>query len=237
MNATQHVHATQEKTETKNGRQANGRFAPGNPGGPGNPYARQVAEYKKATLAVVSIERLQRILDAIAKKAEDGDVAAAKLILHYTLGKPTTSVDPDQLDVDEWQKLQKSALPPREMHVVLNGVPASLATRLTNIAWPCYVDLASRPVLEKVRKQEKRDAKRAAAKAKKQANATASPSPDGSNGRVHEAAAPKANGNNGGYPDWWDQAVREEMERIQREEGWPAPSPDGENGGPAPKVR
>src|SRR5262245_1563019 len=79
--------------------------------------------------------------DAIAKKAEDGDVAAAKLILHYTLGKPTTSVDPDQVDVDEWQKLQKSALPPQEMQVVLNGVPASLATRLTNIAWPCYVDL------------------------------------------------------------------------------------------------
>ena len=231
MNATQHVHATQEKTETENGRQANGRFAPGNPGGPGNPYARQVAEYKKATLAVVSIERLQRILDAIAKKAEDGDVAAAKLILHYTLGKPTTSVDPDQVDVDEWQKLQKSALPPREMQLVLNGVPASLATRLTNIAWPCYVDLASQPVLDKARKQEERDA----AKAKRQANAAASPSPDGSNGRVHEAAAPKDNGDNGGYPDWWDQAVQEEMERIRREEGWP--SPDGENGGPATKVR
>src|SRR5262245_27735326 len=99
MNATQPVHATQEKTETKNGRQANGRFAPGNPGGPGNPYARQVAEYQKATLAVVSIERLKRILDAIAKKAEDGDMTAAKLILHYTLGKPTASVDPDQVDV------------------------------------------------------------------------------------------------------------------------------------------
>ncbi|HMF10859.1 MAG TPA: hypothetical protein VKE94_01095 [Gemmataceae bacterium] len=252
MNATQEVHATPERTESKNGRHANGRFAPGNPGGPGNPHYRKVAEYKKAMLAFVTIEDLGRIIAAMKKKAEGGDVAAARLILQYTLGKP--SVDPDLVDVDEWQKLQQHALPPREMQVVLNGVPASLATRLTNIAWPCYLDTASRPFREGLKKLDERDAKRAAAKAKKASAAAApkangansrvhepaAPTPDASIGRVPEPAAPKANGDNGRMPgtdpvaDWWEQALREEMERIRREEGWPPPSPDGDNGGPAP---
>ena len=250
MTATETATETSAKPQAKEGREANGRFAPGNPGGPGNPYARQVAEYKKATLAVVSIERLKRILDAIAKKAEDGDVAAAKLILQYTLGKPTTSVDPDRLDVDEWQKLQELSRPPREMNAVMNGVPADMASRLTNIAWQCSLETNFvQPFREGLKKMDERDAKRATAAAKKKAAAAAAPKPNGENGRVVELAAPKPNGengrvvdaepmandSNGDYPDWWEQAVQEEMEKIRREEGWSAPKGNEANGAAAPK--
>ena len=101
MNPAPEADGVNEKVESKNGRQADGRFAPGNPGGPGNPYARQVAEYRKALFECVSIEELGRVVAAIKKKAMEGDVAAAKLIFQYVLGKPITPVDPDRLDVDE----------------------------------------------------------------------------------------------------------------------------------------
>ena len=231
MNATQEVHATQDKTESKNGRQANGRFAPGNAGGPGNPYYRQVAEYKKAVLAVVSIERLKRILDAIAKKAEDGDVAAAKLILQYTLGKPTTSVDPDLVDVDEWHKLQELSRPPREMSAVMNGVPADMASHLTNIAWPCSLETNFvGPFLDGLKKLDERDARAAA----KKARAAAAPKPNGGNG----AAAPKPNGDNGAsrshgvapIPNLDFGEDEEWLRRIAREMFAEGPTPNGENG-------
>ena len=289
MNATQEVHATQEKAESKNGRQPNGRFAPGNPGGPGNPHYRKVAEYKKAMLAFVTIEDLGRIITTMKKKAEEGDVAAARLILQYTLGKPT-SADPDMVEVDEWHKLQQQALRPRDWAAVLGSMPARIASMLTHVIWPCFVESNfTGPFLKGLNKLDERDAKRAAA-AEKKAKAATALTPDGDNGaaapkgtgdnraprsrgiapepnldfaedgewlrRIAQEmfpgaqAAPKANGENGhdpehapvpndpmaGYPDWWEQAVQEEMERIRREEGWPVPSPDGDNGGPAPRA-
>jgi len=43
-------------------------------------------------------------------------------------------------------------------------------------------------------------------------------------------------GSNGGYPDWWDQAVQEVMVEIRPEEGWPAPIGNGENGHVGPSA-
>jgi len=240
-----------EKTQEKTGRDGTGRFAPGNAGGPGNPYARQVAEYKKAFLAFVTIEDFGRIVAAMKKKAEEGDVAAAKLILQYLLGRPTAAVDPDMLAVDEWQKLQQGSRPPREMTAVMNGVPAQVASDLTNVIWPCFLETNFyKPFQNGLKAMDARDAKRAAKAAQKEASASAAPKGNGDNGNVSEPAAPKpngengrvpepdpmGNGSNGGYPDWWDDAVREVMEEIRREEGWPAPKGNGDNGQTAPRV-
>ena len=175
MNPAPETHAGTEKVEPKNGREANGRFAPGNAGGPGNPHARQVAEYRKALFECVSIEELKRAIEGIKQKALGGDVAAARLIFQYVLGKPLTPVDPDRLDVDEWQKLLEQARPPREMSTVLNSVPAEVANRVTNIAWPCSLETKFlEPFRKGLKKQDERDAKRAAAAAKK-AGAAAAP--------------------------------------------------------------
>jgi hypothetical protein len=63
------------------GRDANGRFTKGNPGGPGNPFARRTAAARKAFCDAVSHEDLVEIACALKEKAKAGDVQAASLLL------------------------------------------------------------------------------------------------------------------------------------------------------------
>jgi hypothetical protein len=44
-----------------NGRDAAGRFAPGNPGGPGNPFARRTAQLREALLRHVSEQDIAEV--------------------------------------------------------------------------------------------------------------------------------------------------------------------------------
>src|SRR5215831_106090 len=209
MNATQEVHAAKEKAESKNGREANGRFAPGNPGGPGNPYARKVAELRKEMVNFVSADDLKHIVFAIKMKAERGDISAARLLFQYVLGKPLPATDPDRLDVDEWEKLQEQARPPREMSEVMNGVPAQVASDVTRIAWPCKVEKNfAEPLRAGIKVLDELDAQQAKDKR---------PSGNGGNGQVH-VPEPTPNGTNGTLPDWWDQVMREVVAESQREE-------------------
>jgi hypothetical protein len=89
------------------GRGPKGRFAKGNPGGPGNPFARQVAAFRQEFMAAVTGEDIAVIVRALIEKAKAGDVAAARLVLQYTLGKPAATVDPDRLDEMEWEQWQR----------------------------------------------------------------------------------------------------------------------------------
>jgi hypothetical protein len=75
-------------TNGQNGRDAGGRFTRGNAGGPGNPHARRVARLRSVMLKSVDGAAIQRIMAALIRRAEDGDVPAAALILNYTVGKP-----------------------------------------------------------------------------------------------------------------------------------------------------
>jgi hypothetical protein len=84
------------------GRDAQGRFAPGNAGGPGNPFARRTAELRREFLAEASGEDLRAVCRALLERAKGGDVAAAKVALGYLVGKPAKPVDPDTLDEQEW---------------------------------------------------------------------------------------------------------------------------------------
>ncbi|MFO0846628.1 MAG: hypothetical protein U0797_30385 [Gemmataceae bacterium] len=94
--------ATEEAPKANpEGREANGRFARGNRGGPGNPYARQVAAFKCRVLHRVKDDDLDAIIDKLVELARQGDVAAARLVLQHTLGKPIESAHPDRLDRDE----------------------------------------------------------------------------------------------------------------------------------------
>src|SRR5438046_9965777 len=97
--ATAQPTTNRPQTETRsNGRDAQGRFAPGNPGGPGNPFARHVAALRKAFFAAVSEEDLQRICQRLVAQAILGDIPSAKLVLGYVLGKIPEPVNPDTLD-------------------------------------------------------------------------------------------------------------------------------------------
>src|SRR5262245_15668521 len=75
--------------DTSTVRLGNGRFAPGNSGGPGNPNARQTAQIRKALFHALTEEKMAVIVDALIEKATEGNMQAIKMVLHYSIGKPT----------------------------------------------------------------------------------------------------------------------------------------------------
>ncbi len=70
------------------GRDCQGRFAAGNPGGPGNPFAAQAARLRSALFQAVTPEDLAAVIRALVGKAKEGNVAAARELLDRLLGKP-----------------------------------------------------------------------------------------------------------------------------------------------------
>lgn len=71
-----------------NGRDAGGRFTKGNAGGPGNPYGEKVAALRAALMDAVTPDAMARIVAALVKQAEAGDIAAARELLQRCLGAP-----------------------------------------------------------------------------------------------------------------------------------------------------
>ena len=92
-----------------NGRDNLGRFAPGNPGGPGNPFARHVAELRKAMANAVPKEMLEAIMLKMAHLALEGNVAAGKFVAAYSVGQPLAGKNPDRTDIEEWQQFKEEA--------------------------------------------------------------------------------------------------------------------------------
>src|SRR4051812_47078161 len=88
-------------------RDAKGRFAPGNPGGPGNPFARQVAELRKAIVHAAKPELIERVIAKMGELGAEGNVQAAKLFLAYSVGKPKPAPEPDRMDAEEWHGYQE----------------------------------------------------------------------------------------------------------------------------------
>ena len=82
-----------------NGRGTNGRFAPGNPGGPGNPFVKRAAELRSVLHAAVTDDDLTAVMSKLVSLAKDGDIAAIKLLLDRTIGKPVEWDD----DSANWQ--------------------------------------------------------------------------------------------------------------------------------------
>ena len=86
-----------------NGRNTNGQFTQGNKYGKGNPYARHVARLRTSLIEAVGDDGLADIVQGMVTAAKGGDVAAAKLLLSYLLGKPADSVEPDYVEIHEKQ--------------------------------------------------------------------------------------------------------------------------------------
>ncbi len=84
-------------------RDSRGRFVRGNRGGPGNPHARRSAALRQAMLEVVTGDDLKAIMRELIERARLGDVAAARLVLAYAVGKPDRAVDPGLADAAAWE--------------------------------------------------------------------------------------------------------------------------------------
>src|SRR5258708_3284253 len=113
-----------------NGRDARGRFAPGNAGGPGNPFARRVAELRKVLLETVTDDELRIVAGQLMVKAKMGDLAATKLLFQYVLGKPAATVDPDTVDVQEVELYRRAPVHGEVNDVLTARMPAELAAGL-----------------------------------------------------------------------------------------------------------
>lgn len=71
-----------------------GRFIVGHTLNPhGNPWARQMAVLRSAAIAAATPERVHGLMVTLFAKAESGDVAAARLVLAYAVGRPLDIVD------------------------------------------------------------------------------------------------------------------------------------------------
>src|SRR4051812_45694768 len=71
-----------------NGRNANGKFSPGNLCAKGNPFAKRVARLRSALFKAVSPADLREVLTALLTQAKAGDVASIKELLQRLLGPP-----------------------------------------------------------------------------------------------------------------------------------------------------
>ena len=97
----------------ENGRDSNGRFTVGNPGGPGNPrsqLARQLrTRLEDALHKACSADRLLAAIDACLKLAEAGDVHALKLLIERIAGPPINSEIAERLEFLEQAAHAKQA--------------------------------------------------------------------------------------------------------------------------------
>jgi hypothetical protein len=130
---------SEEKAEAGTGnpfRDNMGRFCKGNPGGPGNPHARYAAELRKAFAEEVKAEDLRKVARAMLQGAQEGDTAAARLVLAYTLGKPMGGVDPDRVDELECKQWMNEAVTGEQAQAVIQGMGATLFSQFLRGAVP-----------------------------------------------------------------------------------------------------
>lgn len=83
---------------TRIGRDASGRFAPGNPGGPGaiaHERTKRARELRQALHDAVTPEDMAAVARALVDRAKAGDVAAARELLDRIIGRPTPAQTPD----------------------------------------------------------------------------------------------------------------------------------------------
>jgi type II secretory pathway pseudopilin PulG len=151
------------------GRDAHGRFAEGNRGGPGNPFARQVAALRSALLARVTPQDGGDVAEALLRQAKGGSLAAAKLLLSYTLGKPGPAVDPDALDLHEWELYRRAPDPSPELLAATERVPLPAALTYLRAALPAVCDAQEDMLLDGIRAQEAQEQRQAAAREERRA--------------------------------------------------------------------
>ncbi len=143
--------------EPAGGRDGRGRFAKGNPGGPGNPFARRTAAVRVALLARLGEDKVGAIVDRLVELALGGNVAAARLALSYSVGKPAPAVDPDTLDQQEWKVCRTSSISSDEMADAM-GVPLAFATPVVRDTRSSIARSLSSQLGERLAEMAERDA-------------------------------------------------------------------------------
>jgi hypothetical protein len=173
--ATRPDGATHQEPPPPGGRDARGRFTPGNKFGPGNPFARQTARLRQVLLEVVTEEELRQVAYSLLILAKAGNLAAIKLLLQYVVGKPAEAVDPDRLEVEEWKLAQESRVPAGQGEETMQSVPVGLANVLLRHTWPAVTEGHLGPFREELEAMNAADAARAQAEQEERAEGNGEP--------------------------------------------------------------
>lgn len=75
-----------------------GKFKPGNKLGKGNPFAGRVAKLRAIALDAVTEEDMKEVIATLIRKAKEGDIAAAKLLLDRIIGRAPLDIQVAFLD-------------------------------------------------------------------------------------------------------------------------------------------
>jgi len=165
------------------GRDEHGRFAAGNRGGPGNPFARQVAALRCALLSAVTAQDIAAVAQALLRQAKEGNLAAARLLLSYTLGKPAAAVDPDTLDAQEWEGYRRVPDPGPEAAAMIGRMPVEFACEMARVVRPDMATAWRRMIGDGIRQREHEEQQQAERAARRREKARPSPNgPDGAGG-------------------------------------------------------
>jgi hypothetical protein len=89
-----------------------------------------VAALRKVLLDAVSDADLQIVAEQLVVKAKMGDLAATKLLFQYVLGKPSATVDPDSLDVQEVELYGRAPVHGEVGDILAGRMSAELAAGL-----------------------------------------------------------------------------------------------------------
>ena len=174
-------------------RTANGQFKPGNQEACGNPFGRRVAQLRSILMQAVTDGDVAEIAQMLIDKAKKGDLAATRLLLSYTLGKPSPTVNPDRVAIDEWDIHQEKAVAAPEMEQLFAKVSVKEANCMANIAWPCSIyDNFTQQFLSDEQKKTGMGAKRVDPSTTEE-----TPAPPPSTTAKKAAASPSTNGSNG----------------------------------------
>ena len=110
-----------------------GQFTHGNPGGPGNPFARRSAQIKAIVHEVCDDEGIRRGIEALFVQFQQGDLAVAKLLLPYLIGKPGQEPNHDQVNIQEWEILKKQSTMRGELAAIIDTPHPSVVLDAINI--------------------------------------------------------------------------------------------------------
>ena len=110
-----------------------------------------MAALRRTLLDAVSEQDLQLICQRLVHESLKGDVAAAKLLFAYLIGRPVEAVNPDTLHLKEWELYQQLPIKPEELSGILLGVPADVACDFVRVTLPILADVVIQKFKEGIR--------------------------------------------------------------------------------------
>lgn len=132
------------------GRDDRGRFAKGNKGGPGNPFMRRAAALRQAFSEAVNESNLGVLATMLVTRALQGDTAAAKLVLEYTVGKPGAAPNPDLMDAEDIATRRRQLVREEDIEALMRAIPAWLVCQALEAVGPALQERLALQLTERL---------------------------------------------------------------------------------------